>query len=88
MAKFEQKKAVQAAKVEEKKPSLTAPDKKVNTVAEAAAKIKGGEKVGHPGPWVDIKPREGFTLEQELIKLQEEKRLIGYNPKTGKGILK
>lgn len=73
---------------EEKRAQLTVPDVKENTVAEAAARIRGGEKVRHPGPWVSINPREGFTLEQEIIELQKENRLVGFDPKTGKGILK
>ncbi len=67
---------------------MVVPDEKVNTVAEATGRIAKGEKIGHPGPWVKINPREGFTLEQEIVQLQKEKRLIGYNPKTGCGLLK
>jgi hypothetical protein len=83
MAKSESKKEA----AEAKQPAIT-PDVKVNTVAEAAAKIAKGEKIRHPGPWVTIKPREGFSLDEEIIQLQKEGALIGFDPKTGKGILK
>ena len=87
MAKeIKENKAAETAKKEESKP-LTIPDQKVDTVKEAAARIARGEKVRHPGPWVPIKPRAGLNLVEEVVQLQKEKKLIGFDPKTGMGIL-
>ena len=80
---------VEKKEVKPVKAPMTVADKKVNTVAEAAALIAQGNKIGHPGPWVEVKPRPGLnSVADELIELQKENKLVGYNPKTGKAILK
>lgn len=82
MAKEEKK----SVGTEQPNAPLTVADVKVNSVAEAAGRIARGEKVRHPGPWVKITPRAGFSLEEEVIALQKDKKLKGYDPKTACGI--
>lgn len=74
-------------KTETKQPETT-PDVKVNTVAEAAARIARGEKVRHPGPWKEVKLRDGMTFEQTVAAMSKEGLIVGFNPKTKKVLLK
>ena len=51
-------------------------DKK-NEVMDAALR----QKQRHPGPWVKLTP-------DQVVQHTESGNLIGYDPKTGEGILK